>query len=90
MDTPGPNLEWDTSDISQGILRVKTSLAIASVPDQETVSCMVHSLESTTIEKFTYAYKDVSEKVKSLASTYKIVFVHVQFLKGMETIKIIR
>lgn len=90
LDTLGPNLEWDTTEISKGILRVKTSLATNAVSTHETVSCIVHHLDGTILDKFTCAYKDISQKVKMLPAAYSIVLVNVQFLDGKRIIKITR
>lgn len=44
LDSPGEGLEWDTSSLDTGILRVKTATSVAAVTADTPVKCAIYTM----------------------------------------------
>lgn len=53
LDSPGEGLEWDTSALEDGVLKVKTATGITGVVSGEPVDCVVYTLDGARAGYFT-------------------------------------
>ena len=53
LDSPGEGLEWDTSALEDGVLKVKTATGIMGVVSGEPVDCVVYTLDGARAGYFT-------------------------------------
>ena len=65
LASPGAGLEWDTSDLEQGRLRVATGTDIASVPLDEEVVCEVYTMGGVYAARFVCMGKEIVECMKN-------------------------
>ncbi len=65
LASPGTGLEWDTSDLEQGRLRVATGTDIASVSLDEEVVCEVYTMGGVYAGRFVCMGKEIVGCMKS-------------------------
>ena len=59
LDSPGEGLEWDTTDIEDGIVRVKLSTSVNDIHADEEVACEAFTIGGAHAGSFTCARKDI-------------------------------
>ena len=59
LDSPGEGLEWDTTDIEDGIVRVKLSTSVNDIHADEEVACEAFTIGGAHVGSFTCARKDI-------------------------------
>ena len=59
LDSPGEGLEWDTTDIEDGIVRVKRSTSVNDIHADEEVACEAFTIGGAHVGSFTCACKDI-------------------------------
>ena len=64
LDSPGEGLEWDTTDIEDGIVRVKLSTSVDDIRADEEVTCEVFTIGGAQVGRFTCARKDIRRTLK--------------------------
>ena len=64
LDSPGEGLEWDTTDIEAGIVRVKLSTSVDDIHADEEVTCEVFTVGGAKVGSFTCARKDIRRTLK--------------------------
>lgn len=64
LDSPGEGLEWDTTDIEDGIVRVKLSTSVDDIHADEEVTCEVFTVGGAQVGSFTCARKDIRRTLK--------------------------
>ena len=64
LDSPGEGLEWDTTDIEDGIVRVKLSTSVDEIHADEKVTCEVFTVGGAKVGSFTCARKDIRRTLK--------------------------
>ena len=64
LDRPGEGLEWDTTDIEDGIVRVKLSTSVDDIHADEEVTCEVFTVGGAQVGSFTCARKDIRRTLK--------------------------
>ena len=65
LASPGTGLEWDTSDLEQGRLRVAQGTDIASVSLDEEVVCEVYTMGGVYAGRFVCMGKEIVGCMKS-------------------------
>lgn len=67
IDSIGGGLEWDTSDIESGILRVvKEDTAIEPMPADKMLVCAIYNANGVECERYACRYDEVKQGLESL------------------------
>lgn len=59
LDSPGEGLEWDTTDIEDGIVRVKLSTSVNDIHADKEVACEAFTIGGAHAGSFTCTRKDI-------------------------------
>lgn len=83
-DSPGRNLEWDTSNLNSGILRVKTGTGIKGIIGQDIVNCDIYTMDGAYLGNLTCTYDELNKRIKHLGMAPGIYNIKVS--KGQQII----
>ena len=64
LGSPGDGLEWDTSALEDGILKVKTATGVAGVVSNEPVDCVVYTMDGARAGSFTCVPSEVRKHME--------------------------
>lgn len=84
LDSPGEGLEWDTSALEDGVLKVKTATGITGVVSGEPVDCVVYTLDGARAGYFTCMPSEVREYMEE--NGFKSGMYMVKMTQGQRTV----
>lgn len=84
LDSPGEGLEWDTSALEDGVLKVKTATGITGVVSGEPVDCVVYTLDGARAGYFTCMPSEV--RVYMEENGFKSGMYMVKMTQGQRTV----
>ena len=84
LDSPGEGLEWDTSALEDGVLKVKTATGITGVVSGEPVDCVVYTLDGARAGYFTCMPSEVRAYMEE--NGFKSGMYMVKMTQGQRTV----
>lgn len=66
LDSPGEGLEWDTSGLGNGVLKVKKASGVAGVVSAEPADCVVYSLGGAYLGSFTCPPSEAERRMRDM------------------------
>ena len=88
LASPGAGLEWDTTDLESGILRVKEGMGVEAVLADEPVDCEAYTVGGAAAGRFTCARRDIRRTMEAEGYAPGVYTVKVRHGASVSVLKI--